>query len=196
MIQGFGVHDEAQASAIYELLELSEPEAVEGASLGPSRTSTKLSSLEALQRLAQLQQTDKAGKRAARQEAGIFRSYLLPNGHLVQCAICGEIYPSGFLVAAHIKPRASCTDPERRDLGVVMPACKFGCDELFERGYIYVDEQGIIRAGENATGAGGSLKSRVQDLTDKACLIFKVGVNDHYFEWHRKHPRRDFVRKQ
>ena len=35
---------------------------------------------------------------------------------MAHCAICGDLYPVRFLVAAHIKPRSVCTETERRDL--------------------------------------------------------------------------------
>ena len=41
---------------------------------------------------------------------------------------------------SHIKKRRHCTNEEQVNRNVVMPMCKFGCDELFERGYIYVEE--------------------------------------------------------
>ena len=57
-----------------------------------------------------------------------------------------------FLVAAHIKKRSVCTDAEKRDLKyVAMSACKFGCDELFERGYIAVADDGGLLLSQALT---------------------------------------------
>ena len=56
---------------------------------------------------------------------------------LADCALCGHQYPLRFLVAAHIKKRSICTDAERRDLrNVAMLVCTFGCDALYEAGWI------------------------------------------------------------
>src|SRR5262245_46109236 len=61
------------------------------------------------------------------------------------CALCGRTYPVAFLVAAHVKQRASCSEEERRDWAhVVMPLCKFGCDDLYEHGYVSVEPGGKI----------------------------------------------------
>jgi hypothetical protein len=51
------------------------------------------------------------------------------------------------MVAAHIIPRALCTEEERRDFdAVAMPACLLGCDALFEHGYLTVGADGVIGA--------------------------------------------------
>lgn len=43
-----------------------------------------------------------------------------------------------LLVAAHIKPRAKCSNQERRDWANIVPMCLLGCDALFERGRVAV----------------------------------------------------------
>jgi len=58
-----------------------------------------------------------------------------------KCGICNREFPIKFLVAAHIKKRAFCTDDEKRDIeNIVMPMCIFGCDALFEKGVIGVQD--------------------------------------------------------
>ena len=37
---------------------------------------------------------------------------------------------------------------ERLDTSVVLAMCKFGCDELYENGYIVVSNSGVIQANE------------------------------------------------
>ena len=50
-----------------------------------------------------------------------------------------------FRRAAHIKKRAACADQEARNLDhIAMLACLFGCDALFEAGYIAVNAAGSI----------------------------------------------------
>ena len=58
-----------------------------------------------------------------------------------------------FLVAAHVKPRSACTLDERRDWQhVVMVACRFGCDELYERGFVTIDDDGSVEMAESLEG--------------------------------------------
>jgi len=86
--------------------------------------------------VAALDALDKAGHRALRVEQSYLRKALF-NGPTAPCDLCGRVFEVEFLVAAHIKKRADCDDQEKRDAAhVVMSACRFGCDELYERGYI------------------------------------------------------------
>lgn len=52
----------------------------------------------------------------------------------------------GLLVAAHVNRRADCSNAEKLDAKAnVVPTCKFGGDDLFERGYIAV-VNGTVKA--------------------------------------------------
>lgn len=63
------------------------------------------------------------------------------------CAICGRELPTDLLVAAHIKQRSLCTRSEKLDVNhIVMAACRLGCDELYERGYLAVNQNGVVIA--------------------------------------------------
>ncbi|WP_181035099.1 hypothetical protein [Arthrobacter sp. B0490] len=80
-----------------------------------------------------------------RTEQAYLRQFLLKGGS-GQCALCGRDFSKDFLVAAHIKKRSLCTDQEKADIpAVAMLACRFGCDELFERGMIVVAPDGRIK---------------------------------------------------
>jgi hypothetical protein len=81
-----------------------------------------------------------------RREQSILRGALgLYRDTTVQCGLCGKTYPSGFVVAGHIKKRSECTDAERLDVAhVAMPICVFGCDALFEKRYIKVINGSIV----------------------------------------------------
>ena len=50
------------------------------------------------------------------------------------------------MVTAHIKPRSKCSPSERKDPNVVMPVCKIGCDDFYEKGYLLVEANGQIEA--------------------------------------------------
>lgn len=59
-----------------------------------------------------------------RTEQARLRRLLADGRDSAACALCGDEYPVRFLVAAHVKKRAACTDAERRNLrDVAMLAC-------------------------------------------------------------------------
>jgi hypothetical protein len=115
------------------------------------------------------------------EQAGL-RRILLGGADTVACALCGDIYPVRFLWAAHIKKRGLCADSERRDLlHIAMAACVFGCDALFEAGYIGVSKDGIIIS---ASDLDGTVARRVRDLRGR-CRHAHTARSEPYFRWHR-----------
>jgi hypothetical protein len=64
---------------------------------------------------------------------------------------------------------------------VSMLACLFGCDALFELGYVVVGESGVIEAGKSGTEQVGD---RIEGLVGRKC-----GAHDErsrgYFAWRR-----------
>jgi predicted restriction endonuclease len=87
-------------------------------------------------------ESEYVGKRRTEQQ--YLRQYLLP-GVKGECLLCGRTFSRDFLVAAHIKKRSLCTLEEKADIkSIAMLACKFGCDELFERGMIGVTPEGKV----------------------------------------------------
>lgn len=98
------------------------------------------------------------------------------------CSLCGHSYPDEFLVAAHIKPRSKCSERERIDTrNVSMLACLFGCDALFERGYLTVDADGTIGTGKTKRG---QVQHYLRNLLGRICLAHDERSRD-YFAWHR-----------
>ncbi|MFI6788893.1 hypothetical protein ACIBG4_16360 [Nonomuraea sp. NPDC050383] len=119
---------------------------------------------------------------AQRGEQSALRQLLFGSTTIATCALCGDAYPVRFLVAAHIKMRSLCSDEERRDLAnIAMPACQFGCDALYEAGYISVGHDGIIVS--SAPDADGVLADRLESLAGRPCLSFSED-NRRYFAWH------------
>lgn len=118
-----------------------------------------------------------------RGEQAMLRRTLFGSQDEGTCALCGERYPVRFLYAAHIKRRSVCTEAEKRDLAsIAMPACAFGCDALFESGYISVDSAGTVVASKDAVdGHAGDYAMR---LESRACPAFHAGSKQ-YFEWHQ-----------
>ena len=121
-----------------------------------------------------------------RREQGALRGALLGMRTEGSCALCGETYPAEFLVAAHIKKRQYADDDERRDIpNIAMLACKFGCDELFERGYISVDESATVITSQLPPELQNSaLARKLEDLTGRTLPIDFVQPRGVYFDWH------------
>jgi hypothetical protein len=123
-------------------------------------------------RLQELQETDGKGNQAqSRKEQGLLRSILFKNLNEVQCAICHKTLPTNLLVAAHIKPRSKCTTSERKNPNIVMPVCKVGCDDFFEKGYVIVDEDGFVRVNKR-THYPSDLQIILRSLEGNACTHF------------------------
>jgi hypothetical protein len=88
--------------------------------------------------LNNLAELEKKYETLRRKEQGVLRRRLFGGRSEEKCGICGSAYPVELLVVAHIKKRSKCSDSEKRDIANVIPMCKFGCDDLFERRYVFV----------------------------------------------------------
>ena len=115
-----------------------------------------------------------------RKEQGYLRKKLFAGKQVANCAICSREMNIQFLVCAHIKKRSSCSDEEKRNLHNVVPMCKFGCDELFERGYIAVHEGKIQVLKDNNTEY---VTQYLNNLSEKDCDIYNEN-NREFFKWH------------
>jgi hypothetical protein len=115
-----------------------------------------------------------------RKEQDAFRSYLLGKSKAEKCALCEQLFPPSMLIVAHIKKRAECTPSERKDPDVVMLACRFGCDDLFEQGYISVGSDGVIQCDHSmpATPAMAGLLNRLEGSRPSV----RSDANKHYFD--------------
>lgn len=121
---------------------------------------------------------------AMRTEQRFIRQQLFGSYREAQCAICGKSFPVEFLRAAHVKRRADCTPEEKRDYQQnVLPMCTFGCDELFERGWI------TVRGGYITRGRPGALTDPVTrylaGIDNRPCLAYYRGSRE-YFDWHAR----------
>jgi len=128
--------------------------------------------------------TDALAERRVRREQRLLRRALgLGNGEHV-CALCGRSYPDRLLVAAHIKRRSECTQEERIDIpAIAMVACAFGCDALFEFGYVFVNDQGIVESNLRADETG-PVRDRAHALHGNEVSGYN-SASAPYFEWHR-----------
>lgn len=126
--------------------------------------------------------SDKWALRAARTEQRFLRNQQLQLRGTC-CSLCGHSFPEQLLVAAHIKPRSACSEKERMDTrNVSMLACLFGCDALFELGYVVVGESGVIEAGKHGTG---QVYDRIEGLVGRKCRAHDERSSG-YFAWHRQ----------
>jgi len=139
--------------------------------------------------LSKLLKTDLPSSAKTRAESQIFRKYLFGNKRTCMCDLCGRDLPTRLLVAAHIKPRSNCTDIEKRDLNVIFKACKLGCDELFEKSYLIVNESSQIVSTDNLSKSTEALKEYAKNLIGKKCNVFN-DANAKYFKWRQDHIKR------
>jgi hypothetical protein len=181
IIQGFNVLEEEKANVIAELLGET------GRSIDITEENTSFKEIQA--KIDALEITDLPSSTKARQESQLFRKYLFGKSKQSICDICGRSLPSHLLVAAHIKPRSDCTEQEKRDLNVVFRACKLGCDELFEKSYLIVDDRGVIVGTDNLKKSTQSLRDYAANLIDKKCVAFNEN-NQQYFLWRSHHQKR------
>jgi hypothetical protein len=118
----------------------------------------------------------------ARREQSMLRDALFKDKSQSECAVCGRVLPVDLLTAAHIKKRSDCETSERNDPNVVMAACNLGCDALFEKRYIVVDENGVIQAGDRTATGGVSIA--LKSIVGRKCSA-STPLSSIYFDFHR-----------
>ncbi|WP_148263257.1 hypothetical protein [Corynebacterium variabile] len=177
IIQGFDVLPENKSGAFQSFLSLYLQE------ITPESSNSKILPPASIRPDG----LDKAVTAYHRLEQDQLRRTLLDGSSEGTCTLCGKEFPSGFLVAAHIKKRANASNIERHDIpNIAMLACKFGCDELFERGYISVDDGGvlIVRDLDN-NHRNLEISRRLDELSGRHLSRDFANPRGHYFEWHR-----------
>lgn len=132
--------------------------------------------------------TDHVALAAQRVEQRFLRERKIP-GRTGRCDLCGREFMKEFLIAAHVKPRSVCTLDERRDWEhVVMLACRFGCDELYERGFVTIGDDGSVETAESLEGHAERIYA-MEFLANRRCLAW-TSDSATYFAWHRANRRR------
>lgn len=131
--------------------------------------------------LINLENTDKVSVQKQRKEQSYLRNMLFKGKKICRCAICNEEIDVEFLVAAHIKKRCLCCHEERIDVhNIVVPMCVFGCDSLYEKGYIGVDDGKVISLKKAKTDY---IKEAVEKRLNNKCDYYN-GENKKYFDYH------------
>jgi len=99
-----------------------------------------------------------------RREQRKLREYLLDGRDSAPCVICNGTFPKEFLVAAHLKKRAKCSEEERRDFdNIASLMCLTGCDALYENGYISI-EDGLVVANKNKPSPSEKVERLIAQL--------------------------------
>jgi len=130
---------------------------------------------------------DRPSNTMIRLEQSSLRGQLLSGRTAAPCAICSEIYPVELLVAAHIKPRAKCSTQEKLDPHIAVLMCTFGCDALYERGYIVV-KSGAVQSRPTAADPA-TISLRLSALDGLACPQ-STPERSKYFKWHESNVGR------
>ena len=171
VIQGFTVLDEGKSAKVLDYFDLRSDRHVED--VEDEVFDAAITGLD-----GPLDLQVKGWQRAEQSKA---RKRLLRGRAEGTCRLCDRTMSAEFLVAAHIKRRSSCTPEEKRDLdNVMMLCCKFGCDELFERGYVAVSDDGLIVRTERN-------RDKVADAYTEMFVGRTVNPNQEqrvYFAWH------------
>lgn len=175
VIQGFNVLDEEKSNILLAYFELES-----------STISNSISEKDYAKVISELesQTLDLEKISMSRREQSFLRRSLFGNNTIAECGICGEKFPVSFIVAAHIKKRSFCTKEEKLDYkNIVVPMCKFGCDDLFEKGYIYINNGKVYLNKKVSTDA---INIYLKDIEGRECKQWREETKN-YFHWHRLH---------
>ena len=171
IIQGFGVLDEIKSEKVFEKFGLESSTYIESID---ENTYSEIA--------LTITKTEQEFTSKRRLEQGYLRKKLFKSRTSSICSCCGKEYPISMLWCSHIKKRSKCNDNEKRDYNVVIPMCRFGCDELFEKGYISVNSDGKIIQLKKSNNS--NVLNYINNLNKLDCIGFNK-LNSKYFEWHR-----------
>ncbi len=125
---------------------------------------------------------DREHSAKGRIEQSFLRYQLFGDFEQSHCCLCGRLLPTSLMVAAHIKPRSECTRRERLDSNnIVFSVCLLGCDALYERGLIGVQNGGRICFSKASSSS--MLTHLLKAYSVKKCPAWREG-NAQYFRWH------------
>ena len=174
VIQGFTVLDSDKSHNVFNALDLQSYTFTE------DLTEEEFTNI--VSQLAQLEKTDTETTSKTRLEQSFLKKLLFKRKIVGTCACCKKELPIAYLWAAHIKKRSHCTLQERKDYNIVIPLCKLGCDELFEKGYIAVDDAGLFHSLKKKP-TSTDLETYMLSIINQPCNYFNVNTSG-YFRWH------------
>lgn len=176
-IQGFNVLDAERSSNLY--YEIDEFEIMD------DELDTSKKAYEKVINKQFDDELDPKSQTTSRKEQAYLRKKLFERKSTLKCTMCHNEFPKQMLIAGHIKKRSKCTREERLDAqNIVMPICKFGCDDLFEKGYIRIDEKGKVYSS-NISKVTPYVRAYIKRLVNNSCLNHNVHTEP-YFKWHRE----------
>lgn len=128
-------------------------------------------------------QFDREYSKKGRLEQKYLRELLFGEKAKYKCAICNRLLPVELMVAGHIKQRSECTFKEKKDFyNIVFPVCLLGCDSLYEKGFLGVNQSGFIEVS-SCLNSSKSITSFLSRLNGKKCFCWNKN-NSKYFSWH------------
>jgi len=172
--RSFGLLDQGQSAALLSYLGIvDEPSPAPDSAAYAATVQTGIET------------TDRAYTAIYRQEQRFLRSLLLQD-NAARCDLCGREFDSRYLRAAHIKKRAACSEPERLDApSIVMIACVFGCDGLYEAGHIGVNAHGHIVLSPTLRPDGPEHDYVRTMIKGRRCTKWvTAAASRRYFDWH------------
>lgn len=175
-LQGFTVLSQKKSDSILNVYEyISEIH---------NTPATKENFNKAVKALKPGQPLDAQAKAYIRTEQSFLRQNLFGSNMTGICGICGQELPVNLLVAAHIKKRSECSYEEKVDAdNIVMPMCKFGCDDLYEKGYITIIEGKVY--AESRIPLTDYVKNYLQRIKNRDCKYWRDETKG-YFRWHNQ----------
>lgn len=138
---------------------------------------------QVLYKLAQKKSLDQNGISINRKEQALLRKLLVGSSSVGVCTLCEKSFPVNILVAAHIKKRSKCSIDEKLDFTKIATLmCKFGCDELYEKGYIYVDQGTLKKNIKMETTL--HMDELIKPLEGKDICNWQERSD--YYDWHKE----------
>ncbi|MFM7628974.1 MAG: hypothetical protein ACKO44_05600, partial [Algoriphagus sp.] len=165
VILGFTVLDSDKSQNVFNALDLQSYTFTED--LTPEEFTNIVS------RLVQLEKTETETTSKTRLEQSFLKKLLFKKKIVGTCACCKKELPIAYLWAAHIKKRSHCTVQERKDYNIVIPLCKLGCDELFEKGYIAVNDAGLFHSLKKKP-TSADLETYILSIGDQPCTYYNA----------------------
>ena len=138
--------------------------------------------------------TDEEYVARRRKEQAFLRKKLFNKKDRQKCAICNQVFHKDFLICAHIKKRKDCSKEERMNFSNIAPMCKFGCDELFERGYISVLKKYVF-SKTNDSNCTPTVLRYLNDVKGNLCEYYSQESKD-FFRWHYREVFRKTNREE
>ena len=170
VIQGFMVLDEIKSQNVADKFDL------ESQTFYPEVSSKAVSQFKTGDDL------DQTTSVTVRKEQAALRRTLFNNRPNGTCCICLEQLPVSFLWASHLKKRSLCSTEEKLDFhNVAAPMCKFGCDELYEKGYIGVQNGTVVEVKHGCKTS--FINNYISKVIGNECNAWSRDSKK-YFDWH------------